>query len=634
MKWRTWLFGTLAVLCAILFIWLPQESADSDTRMLEVIALLQARDFQALEKHYSRPSNDDPVASEFWYFAHSDPANEEHLTTWVTAYPESAAARIARGTYYSHLASLSRGEAYISDTHADQLEAMAYYYAMAQADYHASLNLDVSQEAAYIGLLTIAMVTGNDAYFAHVARQGLAVNPNSSGIHYRMLIKLRPEWGGSLHQLSRYIEILKKKYADNPAFGYLNGHMSKVLAVRAYVAGNNDLALSHINAAIAERPSSSRLAFRANLISETDPSKALADLDRAIALSPDNADYRMDRAKIYVAREQFSRALEEIEFGLSLDPYEPILLAEYAQLLFPIAFHAERDGRKEEFETLVEKAFLSLERTRVYGGSSAEVKQLVAYALMSSILGHKGREKYVARALEAAPDNSLVWAIHTRLLAMSQQCDRRQEVEAALRTFQRICRGPDCDEGNDLPALLGMMEQACSYETRGRPNDPVTQWKERIVRNMRHCRQFYDEHDYAEAFGQCLAVAQDGNAAAQLDVSRAYMGRLGVPMDFAAAVYWAELAANQGDAAAQGVLGQIFVMGSLGEVRIEEGLDWIRKAMEQGSAEGFLGMGIVYHYGTGVAKDDDQAIAHLKRAVELGSEQAEQALEIWYAQRG
>ena len=79
--------------------------------------------------------------------------------------------------------------------------------------------------------------------------------------------------------------------------------------------------------------------------------------------------------------------------------------------------------------------------------------------------------------------------------------------------------------------------------------------------------------------------------------------------EYAEAVKWFRLAAEQGDADAQRVLGYMYYEGEVIPENDAEAVKWYRLAAEQGNAEAQLDLGVMYANGEGVIQNN--VIAHM-----------------------
>ncbi len=82
-----------------------------------------------------------------------------------------------------------------------------------------------------------------------------------------------------------------------------------------------------------------------------------------------------------------------------------------------------------------------------------------------------------------------------------------------------------------------------------------------------------------------------------------YLEGRGVPQNYAEAVKWYRLAADQGLAMAQIDLGAMYLNGRGVPQDLPEAAKWYRLAAEQGYADAQFALGVFYEDGIGVPKD-------------------------------
>src|SRR5438045_1537194 len=95
----------------------------------------------------------------------------------------------------------------------------------------------------------------------------------------------------------------------------------------------------------------------------------------------------------------------------------------------------------------------------------------------------------------------------------------------------------------------------------------------------------YDQQQYAAALGLWLPLAEQGHAAAQLNVGVLYEKGQGVAQDFAEAARWCLKAAEQGDTQAQYSLGVLYETGTGVPKNLEEARKWYRVIVATHSTE-------------------------------------------------
>lgn len=84
--------------------------------------------------------------------------------------------------------------------------------------------------------------------------------------------------------------------------------------------------------------------------------------------------------------------------------------------------------------------------------------------------------------------------------------------------------------------------------------------------------------------------------------------------------------ADNGDAKAQALLGEIYDSGKGVPQNHTEAASWYRKAAEQGNAAAQTALGVMYENGIGVPQDNKEALSLYHKAAELGSSEAQYIL--------
>ena len=86
-------------------------------------------------------------------------------------------------------------------------------------------------------------------------------------------------------------------------------------------------------------------------------------------------------------------------------------------------------------------------------------------------------------------------------------------------------------------------------------------------------------------------------------------------------------AAENGDAAAQHILGYAYATGENVPQDDVEAVSWTRKAADQGLADAQFDLGLMYAKGRGVPQDDAQAVSWYRKAADQGDEAADYNLQ-------
>ena len=112
----------------------------------------------------------------------------------------------------------------------------------------------------------------------------------------------------------------------------------------------------------------------------------------------------------------------------------------------------------------------------------------------------------------------------------------------------------------------------------------------------------YKRGDYATALREWRPLAEQGDAAAQTLLGDMYGAGRGVPQDDRQAIAWYRKAAEQGYAKAQYSLGFVYAYNPSVPRDYRQAMFWYRKAAEQGYAVAQFDLGVMYHLALGSPK--------------------------------
>ena len=130
---------------------------------------------------------------------------------------------------------------------------------------------------------------------------------------------------------------------------------------------------------------------------------------------------------------------------------------------------------------------------------------------------------------------------------------------------------------------------------------------------------------------QLRDLAERGHADTAFQLGIAYVQK-GVEEDYAEAVRWFRLAAEQGHPRAQFNLGVDYALGQGVEEDAAEAARWLRLAAEQGHSAAMYLLGGAYEIGAGVERDFSEAVRWYRLAAGRGHDEAKEhiaSLETW-----
>lgn len=113
-------------------------------------------------------------------------------------------------------------------------------------------------------------------------------------------------------------------------------------------------------------------------------------------------------------------------------------------------------------------------------------------------------------------------------------------------------------------------------------------------------------------------AAENGDASYQCVLGLLYyFGEL-VPQDYQKAFHWFQLAADQGEREAEFQLGEMYYRGEGVPLDFELAQQWYRRAAIQGHTEASFSLARLHDYGEGVPEDTDEAFRWYLKAAEQG----------------
>ncbi len=204
-----------------------------------------------------------------------------------------------------------------------------------------------------------------------------------------------------------------------------------------------------------------------------------------------------------------------------------------------------------------------------------------------------------------APDDPKVARIltgYSELLRKTQRVEAAEQMDARARKI----RGPDAD---DSPT-------AASHDGGLAPD------------RLAEARAANDKGDYETAARLFRELAAEGNAFAQSVLGDWYMLGEGVPKDPVEGVGWYRKAADQGLAVAQINLGASYENGLGVSKDAAEAVRWYRKAAEQGDPRAQRYVGDMYAKGIGVPRDRKEAERWYGKAAAQGEARAEDLMRV------
>lgn len=248
-------------------------------------------------------------------FARIDPELEARHSAWVQARPKSYVAVLARAVYWHQRAWAARGAAYSGETVKTRFAEMRRYFERSDLDLKASLALSPRPQLSYRYLINSAMARGEYGELQRAYEDALRADPENFSARRAYLHSLRPEWGGSVLAMEKFIAHTAAG-ANTPKLRWVASRMkAQLLGFYAWQAEQRkdyNGALDLLRQALAEAADGGLYADRGRVLVELGRrDEAFRDFESALALDPSSGAALERRGYIYEQRKQLAEAVQD-----------------------------------------------------------------------------------------------------------------------------------------------------------------------------------------------------------------------------------------------------------------------------------------------------------------------------------
>ena len=375
--------------------------------------------------------------------------------------------------------------------------------------------------------------------------------------------------------------------------------------------------------------------------------RAIADFTQTLQLNPNNAAVYTDRARAYVATRDYNRAIADFNVALSSNPKDARAIFDRGRAFFygGSIDKAQADFRKsrEIDPTFLYSAIwlVIAERRGNLPSAAAPIGPPGdATAWPASVLRFVRGELTQAELVSAAANSDAVTQagqvceadFYGAEIALAQ---RHEDDAISLFKLAASSCPPTFIESEGARAELAIIGASASVPLQEasawtRPDATAAPAELSGAAAFAKGDEAYDRGDYAEAMRWSRVAADQGSAEAQTRIGVLYANGKGVAQDYAEAMRWYHKAADQGFANAQANIGILCAHGEGVAEDHAEAMRWFRKAAEQGHISSQFLVGFGYEYGKGVAQDDTEAMRWYRRAADQGDADAQFAVGVGY----
>jgi len=195
----------------------PETAEEAETNKLHNTLLREGnyeqldREMNQIQFEYEQGIRDDISLLHLSYaFYDNDAGLEAKFNDWVTAYPQSYSARVARGIFLRRIARTARGTAYISETQEQQLTTMEIYLERAMDDLQESFSLTKKPLLTHYNILCVARLLGERELGDNTLKVANEIDPKNFIARYKYMGMLQTRWGGSLQEMQEFRQEVEK----------------------------------------------------------------------------------------------------------------------------------------------------------------------------------------------------------------------------------------------------------------------------------------------------------------------------------------------------------------------------------------------------------------------------------------
>ncbi len=266
-------------------------------------------------------ANEPELFSSLKAFELNDEQYLDQFDQWIAQSPKSFFAHLAKARFLFQLGWSSRGGKWRQKTSQSQFSAMESYFAKAKASLKTSKSLAPDSTLPYSMYISMATAIGDASATKRYLSSGLRLKPSSYELRKVYIHSIKPRWGGSLEQMRVFADNAQYYSEQNPILKRLLGEALAESGVIAHSKQQYKKADKLFNKALLHGDDPevyfkrAKTRYRLNLFS-----KAITDLNTAIKLSPDVAEYYKWRYYNYVQIKKFDKALHDIKRASLLTP--------------------------------------------------------------------------------------------------------------------------------------------------------------------------------------------------------------------------------------------------------------------------------------------------------------------------
>ena len=162
--------------------------------------------FAAIQFAYkSHFATDEELRAAFRVFYNPDATLAPKYHSWVSMFPKSYVARLARGIYYAYVGEAFRGKQSRDETPSDRLNAADTAYEKAKVDLEASFALDPKPLLSYMHAMTITQEQGDLEGSRSLLERAVLIDADNYIARAKYMTVIETRWGGSQTMMQEFL---------------------------------------------------------------------------------------------------------------------------------------------------------------------------------------------------------------------------------------------------------------------------------------------------------------------------------------------------------------------------------------------------------------------------------------------